>query len=144
MGSAQVLEPTVEFLAGLAGQGGRALELAIGTGRVALPLSARGVEVSGIELSPDMVAQLRSKPGGSEIPVTVGEMASVRADGHFEVEYHVFKPIEHDDTQDRHAATFSTASHHLDPGGAFVIELGVVRLRRPAHGHDTVHEHTRT
>src|SRR3546814_18962819 len=81
MGSAQVLEPTVEFLAGLAGQGGRALELAIGTGRVALPLSARGVEVSGIELSPDMVAQLRSKPGGSEIPVTLGDLASVRDDG---------------------------------------------------------------
>src|SRR3546814_15456062 len=90
MGSAQVLEPTVEFLAGLAGQGGRALELAIGTGRVALPLSARGVEVSGIELSPDMVAQLRSTPGGSAIPVTTGDLAYVRAARPLQVLYLVF------------------------------------------------------
>src|SRR3546814_4784660 len=100
MGSAQVLEPTVEFLASLAGQGGRALELAIGTGRVALPLSARGVEVSGIELSPDIVAHLRSKPVGSEILVTIGDMASVRAAVLFEVVYLVFKTIANDAPQD--------------------------------------------
>src|SRR3546814_17763638 len=118
MGSAQVLEPTVEFLAGLAGQGGRALELAIGTGRVALPLSARGVEVSGIELSPDMVAQLRSKPGGSEIPVTMGDMASVRADGLFEVVYLVFTTIANVETQDRQVACFANAEAHLELGRA--------------------------
>src|SRR3954465_13125607 len=93
-----VLEPTVDFLAELAGSG-KALEFAIGTGRVALPLRARGVEVHGIELSPHMVDRLRSKPGGADIPVTIGDMTSARAAGQFQLVYLVWNTIMNVTTQ---------------------------------------------
>ena len=137
MGSPEVLEPTVDFLAGLAGDG-EALELAIGTGRVALPLSHRGVGVSGIELSPDMVAQLRAKPGGEAIPVTVGDMTSTSLDGTFSLVYLVFNTIGTVETQDRQMACFVNAAAHLEPGGAFVIEVVVPDLRRLVPGHDAI------
>ena len=137
MDSPEVLGPTVEFLAEVAG-GGDALELAIGTGRVALPLSDRGVRVSGIELSPDMVAQLRAKPGGDTIPVTIGDMTSTRVDGTFGLVYLVFNTIGNVETQDRQVACFLNAAAHLEPGGAFVVEVGVPDLRRLVPGHDAV------
>ncbi len=132
-----MLEPTVELLAALAGDGG-ALELAVGTGRVALPLAARGVRVSGIELSPDMVAQLRAKPGGDAIPVTIGDMTSTRVDGTFRLVYLVFNTIGNVGTQDRQVACFRNAAAHLEPGGAFVVEVGVPDLRRLVPGQDAV------
>lgn len=137
MASPQVLGPTVEFLAALAGEGD-ALELAIGTGRVALPLNSSGVRVSGIELSPDMIAQLRAKPGGDAIPVTMGDMTSTRVDGTFSLVYLVYNTIGNVETQDRQVACFVNAAAHLEPGGAFVIEVGVPDLRRLVPGHDAI------
>ena len=137
MGSPEVLGPTVDFLAGLVGDG-TALELAIGTGRVALPLATKGVRVSGIELSPDMVAQLRAKPGGDAIPVTIGDIATTRIDGSFGLVYLVYNTIGNLETQDRQVACFANAAAHLEPGGCFVIEVGVPDLRRLVPGHDAV------
>lgn len=137
MGSPEVLGPIVDLLAELAGAGS-ALELAIGTGRVALPLAARGVPVSGIELSPDMLAQLRAKPGGDAIPVTIGDMTATRVDGAFRLVYLVYNTIGNVETQDRQVACFANAAAHLEPGGAFVIEVGVPDLRRLVPGHDAV------
>jgi SAM-dependent methyltransferase len=137
MGSPEVLGPTVDVLAGLTGEGA-ALEFAIGTGRVALPLAARGVAVSGIELSPDMVAQLRAKPGGDAIPFTTGDMATTRVTGTFRLVYLVYNTIGNVETQDRQVACFANAAAHLEPGGCFVIELGVPDLRRLVPGHDAV------
>jgi len=137
MGSPEVLGPTVDLLAGLAGDGA-ALELAIGTGRVALPLAARGVPVSGIELSSDMVAQLRLRPGGDTIPVTIGDMTTTRIDGAFRLVYLVYNTIGNVETQDRQVACFTNAAAHLEPGGCFVIEVGVPDLRRLVPGHDAV------
>jgi SAM-dependent methyltransferase len=117
------VEPVVDFLAGLAG-GGAALELAIGTGRIALPLAARGVRVHGIDLSPDMVAQLRKKAGGAEIPVAVGDYATTRVDGTFSLVYIVFNSINNQTTQDAQVASFQNAAAHLQPGGCFVVEVG--------------------
>ncbi|HEY7801613.1 MAG TPA: class I SAM-dependent methyltransferase [Dehalococcoidia bacterium] len=124
-----VLGPTVEFLAGLAGDGA-ALEFAIGTGRVALPLSARGVSVHGIELSPDMAAQLRAKPGADAIAVTMGDMATARVDAAFRVVYLVFNGIGNLVTQEAQVSCFQNAAAHLEPGGCFVVENGVPALRR--------------
>jgi len=118
------VEPVVDVLVDLA-QGGAALELAIGTGRIALPLARRGLPVSGIELSPDMVAQLRKKPGGSEIPVTLGDMATTRAEGSFSLVYLLRNTILNLTTQDGQVACFANAAAHLDPGGCFVVEVGV-------------------
>jgi SAM-dependent methyltransferase len=115
---------TVEFLAELAGDGA-ALELGIGTGRVALPLAARGVRVSGIDLSPDMVAQLRRKPGGEATPVAIGDFATTRVDGTFSLAYLVFNTIGNLTTQDAQVACFENVAAHLEPGGCFVIELGM-------------------
>lgn len=137
MATPQVLEPTVELLAELAGDGD-ALELAIGTGRVALPLSSSGVRVSGIELSPDMIAQLRAKPGGDAIPVTMGDMTSTRVDGTFGLVYLVYNTIGNVETQERQVACFINAAAHLEPGGAFVIEVVVPDLRRLVPGHDAI------
>lgn len=123
------LEPTVDVLAELAGDG-PALELAIGTGRVALPLAARGVEVHGIELSPGMVDQLRAKPGGDAIPVAIGDMATTRVEGEFSLVYLVFSTIGNLLTQDEQVACFLNAAAHLAPGGCFVVESGVPGLRR--------------
>jgi len=129
MFSPDVLGPTVDFLAGLAGDG-RALELAVGTGRVAVPLSARGVAVSGIELSAPMVEQLRRKVTAEEMPVTIGDMASTRADGVFSLVYLVFNALGNLRTQDEQVECFRNAARHLSPGGHFVIELWVPDIRR--------------
>jgi Methyltransferase domain len=125
----EVLEPTVAFLADLAG-GGRALEFAIGTGRVAMPLADRGVRVHGIERSRAMVERLRAKPGGEEIPVTIGDMATTRIEGGFSLVYLVYNTIGNLTTQDEQVACFRNAAAHLEPNGCFVIELEVPELRR--------------
>lgn len=137
MGSPEVLGPTVELLADLAGDGA-ALEMAVGTGRIALPLAARGVPVSGIELSPDMVAQLRVKPGGDAISVTIGDMTTARVVGRFRLVYLLYNTIGNVETQDRQVACFENAAAHLEPGGRFVVEMVVPDLRRLVPGHDAV------
>jgi SAM-dependent methyltransferase len=129
MGEAAAIEPAVDVLADLAGDGA-ALELAIGTGRIALPLAARGIPVHGIELSAPMVEQLRAKPGGARIPVTLGDMTTTRVDGTFRVAYLVYNTINNLTTQDAQVACFENASQHLEPGGCFVIEVGVPDLQR--------------
>jgi SAM-dependent methyltransferase len=123
-----VVDPAVDFLAELAGDGA-ALELGIGTGRIALPLSQRGVRVHGIDLSEAMVAKLREKPGADEIEVTIGDFASTRVDATFSLAYLVFNTIGNLTTQDAQVACFENVAAHLAPGGCFVIELGVPRLR---------------
>jgi SAM-dependent methyltransferase len=124
-----VLDPAVDRLAELA-RGGPALELAIGTGRVALPLSARGVTVHGIELSPPMVEQLRAKPGAEAIAVTVGDMTSTRVAGPFRLVYLVWNAIMNVTTQAEQVAVFANAAEHLEPGGCFVVEVILPQLRR--------------
>lgn len=128
MNSPAVLEPTVEFLAALAGDG-RALEFAIGTGRVGVPLRERGVEVVGIELSEPMTEVLRRKVDEATLPVTIGDMATTRVDGEFSLVYLVYNTISNLLTQDEQVECFSNAARHLAPGGRFVIELGVPPLR---------------
>ena len=137
IGLAGVIGPTVDLLAELAGTGA-ALELAVGTGRIALPLAARGVPVSGIELSPDMVAQLRAKPGGDGIPVTLGDMSTAKVEGAFRLAYLVYNTIGNVETQDRQLACFENAAAHLEPGGCFVIEMEVPDLRRLVPGQDAI------
>ena len=123
------IEPVVEFLAELAGDG-PALELGIGTGRIALPLAQRGVDVHGIDLSSAMVARLREKPGGDGIPVVIGDFATARAEGRFSLAYLVFNTINTLTTQDEQVACFENVAAHLEPGGHFVIEVGVPQLQR--------------
>ncbi len=125
----EVLQPTVERLAELAA-GGRALEFAIGTGRVAVPLAERGVPVSGIELSTAMLEQLRTKADEAAIPVVVGDMSAVRVPGEFTLVYLVFNTISNLLSQEEQVACFRNAARHLSPGGRFVIELWVPELRR--------------
>lgn len=120
----EVLGPTVDRLVALAG-GGRALEFAIGTGRVGIPLAARGVPVTGIELSRPMIAQLRTK---SDLPVVAGDMASATAPGTYSLVYLVFNTISNLLTQGEQVACFGNAARHLGPGGRFVIELEVPQL----------------
>jgi SAM-dependent methyltransferase len=120
----EVVEPAIELLAELATDG-TALELGIGTGRLALPLAERGVRVHGIDLSPDMVAQLRAKPGGAELPVTIGDFASARLGATFSLAYLVFNTINNLTTQEAQVACFENVAAHLEPGGSFVIEVGV-------------------
>jgi SAM-dependent methyltransferase len=119
-----VLDPAVDFLAHLAGDG-PALEFGIGTGRVALPLSERGIRVAGIDLSPDMVAQLRAKPGGDAIDVAVGDVSQTRVDGTYALVYIVWNTLNNLTTQEAQAACFANAAEHLRPGGSFVVEVGV-------------------
>ncbi len=128
-----VIESTVDFLADLAGDGA-ALELAIGTGRIGLPLANRGVPVHGIDLSEAMVAKLREKPGGDQIPVTMGDFATTKVDGAFSLAYVVFNTINNLRTQDAQVACFENVAAHLRPGGCFVIEVGVPSLQRLPHG----------
>jgi SAM-dependent methyltransferase len=128
-----VLDPVVDVLAELAGDG-RALELGIGTGRVALPLAQRGVPVHGIDLSQAMVARLREKPGGEDIGITIGDFATTKVEGTFSLAYLVFNTIGNLTTQDAQAACFENVVAHLEPGGCFVIETGVPRLRLLAPG----------
>jgi SAM-dependent methyltransferase len=123
-----VINATADFLAELAGEGA-ALELGIGTGRIALPLSERGVRVSGIDLSEAMVARLRAKPGGEKIPVTIGDFATTKAEGTFAVAYVVFNTINNLTTQDAQVACFENVAAHLEPGGCFVVEVGVLSTR---------------
>jgi SAM-dependent methyltransferase len=124
MFAAAVVGPTVDVLASLAGTGA-ALEFAVGTGRVALPLSERGVRVAGIELSPDMAAVLRGKPGASGVPVTIGDMTSTRVPGVYSLVYLVFNTIMNVTTQEEQVAVFANAAAHLAPGGRFVVEVGL-------------------
>ena len=124
-----VVGPVVDFLAGLAGDG-PVLELGIGTGRIAIPLSRRGVRVHGIDLSPQMVAELRAKPGGGDIGVTVGDFATTTVAGRFSLAYLVFNTIGNLTTQDGQVACFQNVAAHLEPGGCFVIEVGVPQLQR--------------
>jgi SAM-dependent methyltransferase len=119
----------VEFLAGLAGDG-RVLELAIGTGRVAVPLAGRGVAVEGVDASEAMVARLRAKPGGEQIPVVIGDMAQVPVDGPFRLVYLVFNTLFGLLSQARQADCFRSVARVLGPGGAFVIECFVPDLAR--------------
>ena len=137
-----VVDPMVDFLAGLAGQGA-ALELGIGTGRIALPLARRGIRVHGIDLSEAMVARLRAKPGAEQIGVTVGDFATTRVEGRFSVAYLVFNTIGNLTTQDEQVACFQNVAAHLEPGGCFVIEVGVPQLRRLPPG-ETVRAFTLT
>ena len=142
MFSAEVLGPTVDLLADLAGDR-TALELAIGTGRVALPLSERGVRVAGIELSEPMVEQLRAKPGSERIEVAIGDMTEARVDGRFGLVYLVFNTIGNVTTQDGQVAVFETAAAHLEPGGRFLIETLVPGVRRlPTGERFAVFDHT--
>jgi SAM-dependent methyltransferase len=122
-------EPAAEFLAELAA-GGRVLELAIGTGRVALPLAGRGIAVEGVDASEAMVARLRAKPGGQAIPVTIGDMADVPAGGPFRLVYLVFNTLFGLLSQARQTECFRNVARVLDPGGAFVIECFVPDLTR--------------
>jgi len=138
------VEPAVDFLAGLAGTG-QALEFAVGTGRIALPLAARGVAVHGIELSRAMAARLAAKPGGADVPVTIGDMSNTTVPGlsgpgpsrpgpsvpgPFQLVYLVFNTIMNLTTQAAQVACFRNAAAHLAAGGAFVIEVMVPRLRQ--------------
>jgi SAM-dependent methyltransferase len=129
MFSPEVLGPTLDRLAGLAGDG-RALEFAIGTGRVAVPLAQRGVQVTGIELSGPMIEQLRAKADEAAIPVIAGDMATARAPGSYALVYLVYNTISNLLTQGEQVACFRNAARHLVPGGRFVIELWVPELRK--------------
>jgi SAM-dependent methyltransferase len=125
----EVLGPTVDFLARLAGSGA-ALEFAIGTGRVGIPLAARGVPVTGIELSAPMVTQLRHKADEATLPVVIGDMATTTVPGEFSVVFLVWNSIANLRTQAEQVACFRNAARHLSPGGRFVIELWVPPVRR--------------
>jgi SAM-dependent methyltransferase len=127
-----VVDPVVEFLAGRA-HGGRILELGIGTGRIALPLAARGLAVHGIELSGAMVARLKDKPGGAAIDVTLGDFATTRlanGDGAFSLVYLVWNTIMNLTTQSAQVECFRNVAAHLEPGGCFVVEVGLPDLQR--------------
>lgn len=128
-----VLDPAVDLLAELA-RGGPALEFAVGTGRVALPLSARGLVVAGIELSPHMAARLRAKPGGGDVYVTIGDMSSTQVPGRYRLVYLVWNGIMNVTTQDEQVSVFTNAASHLERGGCFVLEVAVPQLRKVPEG----------
>src|ERR1700733_7177439 len=128
-----VLGPMVDLLAAEAG-GGPALEFAAGTGRVALALSARGIAVHGIELSPHMAEEMLGKPGAGAVPVTIGDMTSARVPGTFRLVFLVANTIMNVTTQDDQVAVFANAAAHLEPGGCFVVEVIVPQLRRVPPG----------
>ncbi|MFI9586176.1 class I SAM-dependent DNA methyltransferase [Streptomyces sp. NPDC052236] len=135
-----VVDPAVDVLAQLAGDG-RALELGIGTGRIALPLARRGVPVHGIDMSRAMVARLRAKPGGDCVGVTIGDFMTTRVAGTFAVSYLVFNTINNLTTQDAQVACFRNAAAHLRPGGCFVVEVGMPQLRLLPPGQSAVPFH---
>ncbi|MFI6073682.1 class I SAM-dependent methyltransferase [Actinoplanes sp. NPDC051343] len=126
---------TVDLLAGL---GGSALEFAIGTGRVALPLAGHGVRVAGIDMSRAMVARLRAKPGGDKIDVAIGDFSTTRVDGEFDLVYLVFNTIMNLTDQQAQVACFRNAAAHLRPGGRFLIETMQPDLRRLPPGQNLV------
>ena len=138
------VDAVVDFIAALAGTG-RALELGIGTGRIALPLAQRGVPVAGIELSQAMAARLRAKPGGADIPVAIGDFSTTTAGGSFAVAYLVFNTIMNLTTQAAQVECFRNVAAHLEPGGCFVVEVHLPELRllppgetfRPFHVSDS-------
>lgn len=125
----EAIEPVVDFLAERA-HGGAALELGIGTGRIALPLTQRGIRVHGIDLSEAMVARLRAKPGGDAIDVTIGDFATARAGGSFALAYLVYNTIMNLTTQDDQVACFQNVAAQLEPGGCFVLEVALPDLQR--------------
>lgn len=129
----EVIAATANFLAGLAG-GGRFMEFAIGTGRIAIPLSQRGVPVWGIELSRAMAGRLEDKPEARDIEVAIGDMATTRVEGEFSLVYLVFNTIMNLTSQDDQVACFQNAAAHLSPGGRFVVEVGVPGLQRLPEG----------
>lgn len=129
----KLLATTVDFLARLAGAG-PALEFAIGTGRVALPLAARGVNVQGIDISEPMVAKLREKPGGDAIPVTIGDIATTRVPGEFQLVYIPYNSITNLTTQAEQVSCFESAARHLRSGGFFAVEVFVPELQRLPYG----------
>ncbi|MDT0611222.1 class I SAM-dependent DNA methyltransferase [Streptomyces lancefieldiae] len=133
----EAVDPAVDLLAELAG-GGRALEFGVGTGRLALPLAARGVPVHGIDMSRAMTSRLSAKPGGGAIGVTIGDFATTRVPGTFTVAYLVFNTINNLTTQDAQVDCFRNAAAHLEPGGCFVVEVGVPELRRLPPGQNAV------
>jgi SAM-dependent methyltransferase len=135
-----VLDPAVDFLAELAGPG-PALELGIGTGRVALPLAARGIRMSGIELSEAMARRLRAKPGGEEVDVAIGDFSTTVVGGAFRLVYLVFNTIGNVTTQSAQVACFRNAAAHLEPGGTFVIEVGTPDLQRLPPGETVIPFH---
>lgn len=135
MSAPEVVGPTVDFLLDHAG-GGPVVEFAIGTGRVALPLAAAGADVRGIELSAAMVEELRRKPGGAQLDVVIGDMATTRLPGEFSLVYLVFNTITNLLTQEAQAACVANAARHLRSGGAFVVETFVPPLRRLIPGDD--------
>jgi SAM-dependent methyltransferase len=124
-----VVDSAVSFLADLAGDGS-ALELGIGTGRIALPLHQRGVSVCGIDLSPAMVERLRAKPGADDIDVTIGDFATATVAGTFRLAYLVYNTITNLTTQDAQVECFRNVAAHLEPDGYFVIEVGIPDLQR--------------
>ncbi|WP_320066117.1 class I SAM-dependent methyltransferase [Micromonospora sp. RTGN7] len=136
-----VVTATVNLLAALAGDG-RALELGVGTGRIALPLAGRGVPVHGVDLSRAMVARLRAKPGGDAVGVTIGDFATTRVDGAFTLAYLVYNTIMNLTTQAEQVACFRNVAAHLEPGGCFVIEVEMPLLRRLPPGENVVLWHT--
>lgn len=138
MFTSEVLTPAVDLLAELAGAGA-ALEFAIGTGRVAIPLIEKGVRVSGIELSQPMVDQLHLK--APEVPVAVGDMATTKVEGEFSLVYLVWNGLGNVRTQAEQVEVFRNAARHLAPGGRFVIELGVPGVRRLPPGQTAVPFH---
>jgi SAM-dependent methyltransferase len=125
----EIVDPVVDFLVDLSVDG-TALELGIGTGRIALPLAQRGIRVHGIDLSEAMVARLRAKPGAEEIGVTIGDFATTTVEGRFSVAYLIFNTIMNLTTQDEQVACFQNVAAHLQPGGRFVIEVMVPDLQR--------------
>jgi SAM-dependent methyltransferase len=129
----KAVDPAVDFLVELAGTGG-ALELGIGTGRIAIPLAERGVRVHGIDLSRAMVSVLRRKAAGMDIPVTIGDFATTSVEGTFSVAYLVFNTIQNLTSQAAQVACFRNVSEHLEPGGMFVVEVGVPSIRLLPHG----------
>ena len=133
----RVVDPVVDFLVDLAA-GGSALEFGVGTGRIALPLSRRGVPVHGIDMSRAMVAKLMEKPGNAGVSVTIGDFATTSVAGKFAVAYLVFNTINNLTTQADQVACFRNAAAHLEPGGCFVIEVGVPRLQRLPRGETTI------
>ena len=133
----EVVVPMVDVLEDLAGSG-PVLEFAVGTGRIAAPLAARGVTVSGIELSRAMAARIAGKPGGNKVAVTIGDMTTTRVAGQFSLAYLVFNTISNVTTQDGQVDVFRNASAHLQRGGLFLIEVGVPDLRPLPPGQDTV------
>ena len=138
MFEAEVVDPAVDFLAGLAGEG-QALEFAIGTGRISIPLTDRGIPVTGIELSQPMVDELHKKR--ADIPVVVGDMATSTAPGEFSLVYLVWNGIGNLRTQAEQVACFRNAARHLAPGGCFVVELWIPGIRRFPPGQAAVPFH---